>query len=100
MKVEGGAVTIAPANCKAAVAGSGIASGYVEWDGKIVIEEHADVYTMKQAGMYARKLGDIVDVRMIEESVHGFTDSVGLMHLNNAMRLFGLSGTAVTVDTE
>lgn len=100
MKVEGGAVTIAPANCKAAVAGSGIASGYVEWDGKIVIEEHADVYTMKQAGMYARKLEDIVDVKMMDESAHGFTDSVGLMHLDNAMRLFGLSDTAVTVDTE
>ena len=37
MLIEGGELVIAPANCKAAVAGSGIASGYTEWDGKIVI---------------------------------------------------------------
>ena len=36
MMIEGGELVIAPANCKAVVAGAGIASGYTEWDGKIV----------------------------------------------------------------
>lgn len=46
MSVSGGTATVAPANCKAAVCGSGIASGYTEWDGKIVMEERINAFTM------------------------------------------------------
>lgn len=100
MKAEGGLLRIAPANCKAAVAGSGIASGYVEWDGKIVVEEKVDIYAMEQAVMSVRKMDGTVDVRMMDETVYGFMDSLGLMRLDNTMSLFGLSDTAVIADTE
>lgn len=91
MTVEGGELTIAPANCKAAVAGSGIASGYTEWDGKIVIEESVDVITMAENEFTLKKLGDTPVFRLWDESVYGFDDSVSLMQLNNSMLLVGLS---------
>ena len=91
MTVEGGELTIAPANCKAAVAGSGIASGYTEWDGKIVIEESVGVITIADNAMTLKKLNDTPVFRLWDESVYGFDDSVSLMQLNNSMLLVGLS---------
>lgn len=91
MTVEGGEITIAPANCKAAVAGSGIASGYTEWDGKIVIEEHVDVISMGSNKMTLRKVEENVDFNLWNETIYGFADSVSLMKLNGSMKLVGLS---------
>ena len=69
MTVEGGELTIAPANCKAAVAGSGIASGYIEWDGKIVIEESVGVVTMADNAMTLKKMNDTPVFWLWDESV-------------------------------
>lgn len=91
MTVEGGELTIAPANCKAAVAGSGIASGYIEWDGKIVIEESVGVVTMADNAMTLKKMNDTPVFWLWDESVYGFDDSVSLMQLNNSVLLVGLS---------
>lgn len=100
MKAEGGLLRIAPANCKAAVAGSGIASGYAEWDGKIVVEENVGIYAMEQAAMSVRKMDGIVNIKTMDETAYGFMDSLGLIRLDNTMSLFGLSDTAVIADTE
>lgn len=57
---SGGELVIAPANCKAAVAGSGIASGYTEWDGKIVIEQQIPVLSLPDAVVIMKGLiGDV-----------------------------------------
>ena len=100
MKAEGGLLRIAPANCKAAVAGSGIASGYAEWDGKIVVEENVGIYAMEQAAMSVRKMDGIVNIKTMDETAYGFMDSLGLIRLNSTMSLFRLSDTAVISDTE
>ena len=100
MKAERGLLRIAPANCKAAVAGSGIASGYAEWDGKIVVEENVGIYAMEQAAMSVRKMDGIVNIKTMDETAYGFMDSLGLIRLDSTMSLFGLSDTAVISDTE
>lgn len=91
MTVEGGKMTIAPANCKAAVAGSGIASGYTEWDGKILVEEYVDVYKMGDNSVKLIKLSESLDVSTMKETIRGFTDAVSLFHLNSSMNLIGLT---------
>lgn len=91
MSVEGGEIEIAPANCKAAVAGSGIASGFTEWDGKIVVEEYVDVYTMEANSMTLKNLRGFVETRLWDEAVPGFADSVSLFELENTMSLIGLT---------
>ncbi|MCI7107100.1 MAG: hypothetical protein MR945_04385 [Agathobacter sp.] len=91
MTVEGGEITIAPANCKAAVAGSGIASGYTEWDGKIVIEEYVGVISMGSNKVTLRKIEENADFNLWNETIYGFADSVSLMKLNGSMKLVGLS---------
>lgn len=98
MKAEGGTVTIFPANCKASVAGSGIAGGYTEWDGKIVIEEYADIFILKKTDMSMIRLAEDVAVRTMNETIHGFSDSVRLMKLDNEMKLSGLSDRDVSID--
>ncbi len=91
MSVEGGEITIAPANCKAAVAGSGIASGFTEWDGKLVIEESVNVITMAENHLTLKQLKDSAGTRVWQETIYGFADSVSLMQLENSVHLIGLS---------
>ena len=91
MSVEGGEITIAPANCKAAVAGSGIASGFTEWDGKLVIEESVNVVTMAENVLTLKQLRDSAGTRVWQETIYGFADSVSLIQLENSMSLIGLS---------
>ena len=91
MSVEGGEITIDPANCKAAVAGSGIASGFTEWDGKLVIEESVNVVTMAENVLTLKQLRDSAGTRVWQETIYGFADSVSLIQLENSMRLIGLS---------
>ena len=91
MSVEGGEITIAPANCKAAVAGSGIASGFTEWDGKLVIEESVNVITMAENHLTLKQLKDSAGTRVWQETIYGFADSVSLIQLENSMGLIGLS---------
>lgn len=94
MSVEGGEITIAPACCKAAVAGSGIASGVTEWDGKIVIEESVNVVSMAENALTLALLKDSVGTRVWKETVYGFADSVSIMTLQNTMNLIGLADQA------
>ena len=91
MSVEGGEITIAPANCKAAVAGSSIASGFTEWDGKLVIEESVNVVTMAENVLTLKQLRDSAGTRVWQETIYGFADSVSLIQLENSMGLIGLS---------
>lgn len=91
MSVEGGEITIAPANCKAVVAGSGIASGFTEWDGKLVIEESVNVISMAENALTLKQLRDSAGTRVWQETIYGFADSVSLIQLENSMGLIGLS---------
>ena len=91
MSVEGGEITIAPANCKAAVAGSSIAIGFIEWDGKLVIEESVNVVTMAENVLTLKQLRDSAGTRVWQETIYGFADSVSLIQLENSMSLIGLS---------
>lgn len=91
MSVEGGEITIAPANCKAAVAGSSIAIGFTEWDGKLVIEESVNVVTMAENVLTLKQLRDSAGTRVWQETIYGFADSVSLIQLENSMSLIGLS---------
>ena len=59
---------MAPANCKAAVCGSGIASGYTEWDGKIVMEERINAFTMVESVMNMKLLSDSVAISMQKQT--------------------------------
>jgi hypothetical protein len=92
MMVEGGTLSIAAANCKAAVAGSGIASGYTEWDGKIVIEESVELFTMAENEMVLKKFEGSPAFSLQDETIHGFADALSLMQFqDNEMQLIGLS---------
>lgn len=92
MKVEGGTYKIAPANCKVAVAGSGIASGYTEWDGKIVIEEKLSLYELPDAVMSLKLLQSSVTSRFYKDMESGIHDSVPLYALKGTVTMCGLSG--------
>lgn len=99
MKVEGGTLTIPLANCKAAVAGSGIASGYTEWDGKIVIEEYVETFVMETPAMKLLTYKDSLNVATQDETVHGFADSISIMPLKSTMTLYGLTDGGVVIET-
>ena len=98
MMIEGGAITIAPANCKAAVAGSGIASGYAEWDGKIVIEQQISVLELQDAAVAMKDYSEDVNFTFRTDMENALGDSVGRYALASAVTLFGLSDGAVTVE--
>uniref|UniRef100_UPI0040561DE3 hypothetical protein n=1 Tax=Acetatifactor sp. TaxID=1872090 RepID=UPI0040561DE3 len=91
MLIEGGELVIAPANCKAAVAGSGIASGYTEWDGKIVIEEQISVFTLPNAVMTMKGLSSDTGFSFCTDMIGGTGDMVGRYSITGAMTLLGLS---------
>jgi len=91
MTVDGGKISFAPANCKAVVAGSGIASGYTEWDGKILVEEYVDVYKMGDNSVKLIKFTESLNVSTMRETIHGFTDAVSLFRLDSRMNLIGLT---------
>lgn len=92
MKVEGGTYKIAPSNCKVAVAGSGIASGYTEWDGKIVIEEKLSLYELPDAVMSLKPLQSSVASRFYKDMESGIHDSVPLYALKGMVTMCGFSG--------
>lgn len=73
MTADGGKMSIASANGKAAVAGSGIASGYTEWDGKILVEEYVDVYKMGDNSVKLIKPSESLNVSTMKKTIHGFT---------------------------
>ena len=93
MSVSGGTATVAPANSKAAVCGSGIASGYTEWDGKIVMEERINIFTMAESAMNMKLLRDSVAISMQKENVKGYSDRVAVFIMkNSAMSMQGVTG--------
>lgn len=94
MMMEGGVLTIAQANCKAAVAGSGIASGYTEWDGKIVIEQQISVLTLEDADMIMEGLISGVGFTLRTDMKGGIEETVGRYSIAGAMTLFGLTSSA------
>lgn len=84
-----------PANCKAAVCGSGIASGYTEWDGKIVLEEHINAFTMVESVMNMKLLSDSVAISTQKENIKGYSDRVEVFIMkNSAMAMQGVTGDA------
>lgn len=91
MSVNGGSLTIAPANCKAAVAGSGIASGYTEWDGKIVIEEKIKSFAIQDSEVKLRAVKDGIAIRYYKDMERHLSDTVSRYKLNNAITLLGIS---------
>ena len=100
MMIEGGALTIAPANCKAAVAGSGIASGYTEWDGKIVIEQQISVLELQDAVVTMKDYSEDINFTFRTDMENTLGDSVGRYALASTVTLFGLSDGAVTVEED
>lgn len=100
MMIEGGALTIAPANCKAAVAGSGIASGYTEWNGKIVIEQQISVLSLPNAFVTMRGLISDVGSTFRSDMVNAINESVGRYALEGTVALFGLSDSVGTVEED
>nr|DAL75792.1 MAG TPA: hypothetical protein [Bacteriophage sp.] len=102
MLIEGGELVIAPANCKAAVAGSGIASGYTEWDGKIVIEQQISVLTLRNADVTMKGLTSDVGFTFRTDVEGGIQETVGIYSIAGTMALFGLTDgvNAVEEDVE
>ena len=100
MMMEGGELVIAPANCKAAVAGSGIASGYTEWDGKIVIEQQISVLTLVDADMVMKGFSSDVGFSFRTDMEGGMEETVGRYALAGNMVLLGLSDSAETVEED
>jgi len=98
MLIEGGELVIAPANCKAAVAGSGIASGYTEWDGKIVMEQQISVLTFPNSVVTMKGLSGEVDITFRNDMKNVLSDSFGRYKLASTVTLFGLSDCAETVE--
>lgn len=98
MMVEGGTITIAPANCKAAVAGSGIASGYTEWDGKIVIEEKISLLSLPDAVVTMRGLSDETGLTFRTDVGNVISDSIGIYRLASTVKLFGLSDSGTVTE--
>jgi hypothetical protein len=70
----------------------GTASGYTEWDGKIVIEESVELFTMAENEMVLKKFEGSPAFSLQVETVHGFSDALSLMQFqDNEMQLIGLS---------
>ena len=91
MKVEGGSADIAVSNIKAAVAGSGIASGYTEWDGRIVIEEYLERYDISGQTVKFLEFNDSVAISMQAENTEAFIDTLSRYQLEETMTLIGLT---------
>ena len=100
MMVEGGELVIAPANCKAAVAGSGIASGYTEWDGKIIIEQQISLLQIPNAVVSVKALDGNVGFKTYTDMKSGVSDVFGRYTLKNKVTLLGLSGNVGLVEEE
>ncbi len=102
MLIEGGELVIAPANCKAAVAGSGIASGYTEWDGKIVIEQQISVLSLPDAVVTMKGLIGNVGCTLRTDMEGDIQETVGIYSIAGTMTLFGLTDgvNAVEEDAE
>lgn len=100
MLIEGGELVIAPANCKAAVAGSGIASGYTEWDGKIVIEQQISVLTLVDADVTMKGLSSDAGFTFRTDVEGGIQETVGIYSIAGTMTLFGLTDSANAVEED
>ena len=100
MLIEGGELVIAPANCKAAVAGSGIASGYTEWDGKIVIEQQISVLTLVDADVTMKGLTSDDGFTFRTDMEGGIEETVGIYSIAGTMTLFGLIDRANAVEED
>ena len=93
-------IVIAPANCKAAVAGSGIASGYTEWDGKIVIEQQISVLELQEASMTMKGLSGDVGFTFRTDMRNAIWESVGRYALANTVTLLGLADDTETIEED
>lgn len=100
MLIEGGELVIAPANCKAAVAGSGIASGYTEWDGKIVIEQQISVLTLVDADVTMKGLSSDAGFTFRTDVEGGIQETVGIYSIAGTMTLSGLTDSANAVEED
>ena len=100
MMMEGGELVIAPANCKATVAGSGIASGYTEWDGKIVIEQQISLLQIPNAVVSVKALDGNVGFKAYTDVKSRVSDVFGRYTLKNKVTLLGLSGNVGMVEEE
>lgn len=100
MMMDGGELVIAPANCKATVAGSGIASGYTEWDGKIVIEQQISVLTFVGADVTMKGLASGVGFSFRTDMEGGIEEMVGRYAFTGSMVLLGLSDSAETIEED
>lgn len=101
VSVEGGTIEIAPANCKAVVAGSGIASGYVEWDGKIVIEEKVAMFSLTNSVMAMKKLMCDVGTMFYTDVESGVKETVSIFSMgNNNVTLLGLADSCEMMEGE
>lgn len=100
MMIEGGELTIAPANCKAAVAGSGIASGHTEWDGKIVIEQKISLLQIPNAVIHMKSLSGNVGFDEYTNVESGAADVFGRYTLNNKVTLLGLASSVEMIEEE
>ena len=100
MMMEGGELVIAPANCKAAVAGSGIASGYTEWDGKIVIEQQISVLELQEACVTMKGLSGDVGFTFRTDMRNAIWESVGRYALANTVTLLGLADDTETIEED
>ncbi len=99
MEVEGGTLTIAAAGCKAAVAGSGIAGGYVEWDGLIVVEESVGLLGITAEKVRLEKLdGSAAGFTHYVDERPGCLDTVALFRLEGGVSLFGLRDTITGIE--
>ena len=100
MMIEGGELVIAPANCKAVVAGSGIASGYTEWDGKIVIEQKISLLQIPNAVVSLKSMDGNVGFKTYTDMRGGVSDEFGRYTLNNKVTLLGLVSNVEMIEEE
>ena len=100
MMIKGGELVIAPANCKAAVAGSGIASGYTEWDGKIVIEQQISVLKLVDADVTMKGLTSDVGVDFRTDMEGSIAETIGRYSIAGTMTLFGLTDSTNAIEED
>ena len=100
MMLEGGELVVAPANCKAAVAGSGIASGYTEWDGKIVIEQQISVLKLVDADVTMKELTSDVGVDFRTNMEGSIAETIGRYSIAGTMTLFGLTDSTNAIEED
>lgn len=100
MMMDGGELVIAPANCKATVAGSGIASGYTEWDGKIVIEQQISVLELQDASVTMKGVSGDVGFTFRTDMRNAIRESVGRYALATTVTLLGLADDTATIEED